>query len=106
MKRGRRLSFEDEDPLAGLANLFDIGIVFALGFMVSLVMYLGLPELLERKDMTLIKDPGTDQMEIILKQGDRIERLRATGGELRGNGGVRLGTAWRLDNGEVVYVPE
>jgi len=106
MKRGRRLSFEDEDPLAGLANLFDIGIVFALGFMVSLVLYLGLPELLGHEDLTLIKDPGTDRMEIIHKEGNRIERLRATGGELHGNGGVRLGTAWRLDSGEVVYVPE
>ncbi len=106
MRRGRSLSFHDEDPLAGVANLFDLGIVFALGFMVSLVLYLGLPELLGRQDFTLVKNPGQEDMEILRRRGQELEHYRATGGELRGEAGVRLGTAWRLASGEVIYVPD
>ncbi len=106
MKYGRRLHCTDEDPLVGLANLFDLGIVFALGFMVSLVLYLNLPELLGRQDLTLVKNPGQEDMEIIRRHGQQLEHYRATGGELRGETGVRLGTAWRLASGEVIYVPD
>ena len=38
MKRSRRLlGAADEDPLAGLANLFDTGLVFAVGLLVAAV---------------------------------------------------------------------
>ncbi|RMH04846.1 MAG: DUF2149 domain-containing protein [Planctomycetota bacterium] len=106
MRRGRRLGPTDEDPLAGVANLFDLGIVFALGFMVSLVLYLGLPELLQREDFTLVKNPGQEDMEILRREGERLEHYRATGGEVGGQAGERLGTAWRLESGEVIYVPD
>ena len=44
-------------------------------------------------------------MEMIVKRGERIERLRAS--EERGAGrGQRLGVAYRLESGEVIYVPE
>jgi len=106
LNKGRRLGSYDEDPLTGVANLFDLGIVFALGFMVSLVAYMGLPELLGRQEITLIKNPGQEGMEILHKSGKRLEHYRATGGSLRGGEGERLGTAYRLKSGEVIYVPD
>ncbi len=105
MSRIRRLGDEDHDPLQGVANFFDLGIVFALAFIVALIAYLGLPELLERKDVTLIKNPGTAEMEIIRKKGVKIERYRISRQQLGGEG-EKLGTAYRLKSGEVVYVPE
>lgn len=44
-------------------------------------------------------------MEIIKKKGLKIEKYRATSLELGGEG-EKLGTAYRLKSGEVVYVPE
>jgi len=106
MSRIRRLAEADEeDPLAGVANFFDLGIVFALGFMVALISYMGLPELLAKEEVTLVKNPGTERMEVIRKKGKTIERYRVTESTLSGDG-VRLGTAYRLPSGEVVYVPE
>lgn len=106
MSRLRRLATEvDDDPLSGLANLFDLGIVFALGFMLALIAHLGLRELLDRGDVTLVKNPGTPEMEIIRREGKKLERYRVSHERLDGEG-VKLGTAYRLVNGEVIYVPE
>ena len=40
-----------------------------------------------------------------MKKGVKIERLRMTEEEVGGSG-KRLGVAYRLPNGEVVYIPE
>lgn len=95
----------DDDPLQGVANFFDLGIVFALGFMIALIAYIGLPELIQKEDFTLVKDPGTKQMEIIQKKGQKISRYRVSK-ETAGGEGELLGTAYRLANGEVIYVPQ
>lgn len=106
MKNIRRLGeLEDGDPLHGVANFFDLGIVFALGFLLALMAFFGLPELLEKSDVTLVKNPGTPQMEIIHKKGIKLERYRITSQELGGEG-QWLGICYRLKSGEVVYVPE
>ncbi|MHC1573327.1 MAG: DUF2149 domain-containing protein, partial [Candidatus Syntropharchaeales archaeon] len=48
--RQRRLEsiFEDEDgPLASVANLFDVAMVFAVALLVALVLSYNIPELLD-----------------------------------------------------------
>ena len=105
MRRIRTLGAVTADPLEGVANFFDLGVVFALAFMVSLISYLGLPEVLQQRDVTLVKNPGTEQMEIIRKRGRRLERYRISRKRLGGEG-EKLGTAYRLKSGEVIYVPE
>ena len=106
-KNRRRRVWEemDEDPGAGLLNLFDVWIAFAVALLLAMVSYMRMPELLSRGDLTVIKNPGTPEMEIIQKQGQKIDHYHATQQQLTGQG-VRLGTAYRLSTGEVVYVPE
>ena len=101
----RETDAADDDPLSGMANLFDAAMVFAVALMVALVSYFKLPELLQMQDMTMIKNVGKEDMEIIVKKGKKITKYRASTD--RGVGrGRKLGTAYRLENGDVIYVPE
>ena len=73
-RRLRPRSFLDDsegevDPLAGMANLFDVAMVFAVALMVALVSYLRVPALLQDKDYTIITNPGQPDMEIVVKEG-------------------------------------
>jgi hypothetical protein len=110
-KRYRRtglINNEDEqNPLTGVANLFDIAMVFSVALLVSLVMSYQMPELLSpTEDITLVKNPGQKDMQIIIKEeGQPLEVLNMTD-QIGGGQGEALGTAYKLADGRVVYVPE
>lgn len=95
---------EDDDPLAGMANLFDVAMVFAVALMVALVSYLQVPALLKKNDYTVITNPGTPEMEIVVKQGEEIKHYEASQSQGAGQGEL-LGQAYRLPDGRVIYVP-
>jgi len=59
----------------------------------------------ETSDVTLFKQTSTGELEIITKKGPTITVQKATDRSMSGQG-VRLGTAYRLSSGEVIYVPE
>ncbi len=53
----------------------------------------------------MVKNAGRPDMEIVVKDGRTITRY--TPAEEAGEGkGRRIGTAYQLDNGEIIYVPE
>ncbi len=101
-------SGEDGDPLGGVVNLFDASMVLVVALILALAGSASLAEVAARmstRDITIVTNPGRPDMEMIVKRGERIERLRAS--EERGAGrGQRLGVAYRLESGEVIYVPE
>ena len=100
-----RHSGVDDDPLSGVANLFDVAIVFAVALMLALVTYHSLPELVSStSNVTIVKNPGTPDMEIIIKQGEKVEIQKITDEDVYGRGRV-MGTTFLLDSGEVIYVP-
>ncbi len=102
----RLLTSRDDDPLTSVANLFDVAMVFAVALLLALVTHFQLPELLSgQQDITIVKNPGKSNMEIIRRKGLKLEHFRMTTQTLGGEG-ERLGTAYRLKTGEVVYVPE
>lgn len=97
---------EDEDPLSGVANLFDVAMVFAVALLVMLVVSYSVPELLDdESDLTVVKNPGQPNMQIIIKEGKTLKTLNMTE-ELAGGQGNRMGTAYRLESGEIIYVPD
>ncbi|MDD4330883.1 MAG: DUF2149 domain-containing protein [Methanosarcinaceae archaeon] len=98
---------EDQNPLTGVANLFDVAMVFSVALLVALVMSYHLPELLNPdEDISIVKNPGQQDMKIILKEkGKPIEVLNMTD-NIGGGTGEALGTAYKLANGQVIYVPE
>ncbi|MCP4114422.1 MAG: DUF2149 domain-containing protein [Desulfobacteraceae bacterium] len=95
-----------EDPLSGLANLFDIGLVFIVGLILALFSTLHMEELLDKDaEITIMKKNTRGEMEIITKKGKNVTIKRVTQTEAQGRG-ERLGTAYRLENGSMVYVPD
>lgn len=105
---GRSAGGDGNDPLLGLINLFDASMVLVVAMLVALVGKGSLAEVaarLSQEDVTIVTNPGKPGMEMIIKRGPKIEKLKATGETGQGKG-KRLGTAFRLENGEVIYVPE
>ncbi|MBD1421389.1 DUF2149 domain-containing protein [Sphingobacterium chuzhouense] len=106
-RRFRRTDDEALDPIAAVANLFDFSLVFAVALMVALVTRYGMSEILSQEDFSMIKNPGKDNMEIITKKGDKVEKYRADSNEEAGGSkGKKIGTAYQLDNGEIIYIPD
>lgn len=96
---------EDVDPISSLANLFDVAMVFAVALMVAFVLRTQLTEFLTDKDVTCVKNAGKPDMEIIVKKDNKITRYQSEAS--RGNGkGRKVGVAYELENGEIIYVPE
>lgn len=93
----RRLGATDDDPLSGVANFFDLGIVFSLGFMLTLATLMGAAP--------KGKGEAEKARDAFDSKTAKQARLRESNERLRG-AGERLGTAYRLANGEVVYVPD
>lgn len=98
----RRLRLSDpgyDDPLEGMANLFDLGVVFALGFGIAILAQVS------KHDPARAAEALKQSAEAVPEQAAALKRFRSTDESLGGNG-TRLGTAYRLADGEVVYVPE
>lgn len=98
---------EGDDPLSSVANLFDVAMVFAVALLMALTTHLRhLPTALSADaDVTLVREPGTPEMEILRREGVELEHYKISEQTLGGDG-EKLGTAYRLKTGEVVYVPE
>lgn len=81
--RRRRLGVlndpKDDDPLSGVANLFDTAMVFAVALPLALVASYNIPELLQPEtNVTIVKNPGDPNMQIIIKDLDKIKVLNMT----------------------------
>jgi len=79
------------DPLDGLVNLFDIGIVLAVAFLIA-----GLGLTLNRTTHSLQRrTPSTQQTQALPSPA---------GAPLASGHGRPVGTVYRLSNGQLVYV--
>ena len=99
MRRNLLRKEEDNDPMSVVSNLFDVAMVFAVALMVALV---------SREDFTMVKNPGKENMEIITKEGEKINRYTPSEdtSSQSGKKGKKVGIAYELENGEIIYVPE
>lgn len=101
------LTEDDGDPLSVVVNLFDVAMVFAVALMVAMVMHMNMAEVFGQEDFTIVKNPGRENMEIIQKKGREIETYKASSQtQDGGTRGRRLGTAYQLEDGRIIYVPE
>ena len=97
---------EDSDPLSVVVNLFDVAMVFAVALMVAMVMHMNMTEVFTQEDFTVVKNPGKENMEIIMKEGNKINKYTLFEQQGSGAQGKRVGISYELENGEIIYVPE
>ena len=108
MKRRLLNRAEDDDPMSVVSNLFDVAMVFAVALMVALVTRFNMTEMFSQEDFTMVKNPGKENMEIITKEGQTINKYTPSQDQEKKDGkkGKKVGIAYELDNGEIIYVPE
>lgn len=109
MRRRRSLlrKGEDSDPMSVVSNLFDVAMVFAVALMVALVSRYNMTEMFSQEDFTMVKNPGKDNMEIITKEGEKINRYTPSeDSDPSSCKGKRVGVAYELENGDIIYTPE
>lgn len=100
-----KLLDEDDDinPALSLVNLVDVFLVLVAALLIAIAQNPMNPFLAE--NVTVIKNAGTPEMEMIIKNGEKIETYKSRG-EIGSGAGVKAGTAYKLPDGSIVYIPE
>ncbi len=81
------------DPLDGMVNLFDLGLVLALAFLLVAISSLATKESAPR-----------DEDAVVVKPDQRSGTVPESGGERVIGHGKEVGKVYRLDDGRLVYV--
>jgi hypothetical protein len=100
--RARHRGDRAGDPLDGLVNLFDLGIVLAVAFLLAALQSVNLSDLLTHQNVTLLRTQANSQT-LIVKKGDSIKTVRLSKQTVTGSGRP-VGQVYRLADGRLVYV--
>jgi len=102
----RRLAIleeDDDDPMLSAVNLVDVFLVLVVALLVALsIRQQGQPD---GESVTIIRNAGQPDMEITVRERGQEVRFKGTG-EQGAAQGQRAGVAYRLPDGQIVYVPE
>ena len=93
--RARTRADREGDPLDGLVNLFDLGIVLAVGFLIAALSSAKLtPDVLESKQRPpVVAQPNEESAPIELDPGQRVVGR-----------GKEIGTVYELEDGRTIIV--
>ena len=96
---------EDEslNPILSAVNLIDVFLVIIAALMISIAQNPLNP--FNAEDVTVIKNQGKKNMEIITKKGKKITKYKSNGKIGEGEG-EKAGVAYKMKDGSIVYVPE
>ena len=94
--RARRHEDRAGDPLDGLVNLFDLGIVLAVAFLLAALSSL---HVLDQLAQHGLRAPDT----ITVNPGDKVKQVPPNAQRVVGRG-KQVGQVYRLDDGRLIYV--
>lgn len=107
MSKARKLSIleddELDDPILSVVNAVDLFLVI-IAILFIIIMENPLNPFTEEK-VVVIKNPGQENMEMTIKEGEKMEKYQSTGKIGQGEG-MKAGVTYRLKDGSFVYVPE
>jgi hypothetical protein len=96
--RARNREDRAGDPLDGLVNLFDLGIVLSVAFLLAALSSLHLAGTITRNGLR------ANQAKVIrIQKGQTVAPLPKPGAKTIGRG-VQTGVVYRLADGQLVYV--
>lgn len=102
--RRRLLEDSDEDdPILSVVNLIDVFLVIIAALLLAVAQSPANP--FSAEQVTIVKNPGKQNMEVIIKDGTKIEHYKASG-EIGEGQGAKAGVAYKMKDGTMVYVPE
>jgi hypothetical protein len=93
------------DPLDGLVNLFDLGIVLSVAFLLAALSSLRLDDILTNERVEVIRNTSKGQ-QIITREGQKVTRIQLQPGQRVVGRGDRIGSVYRLNDGRIVYVED
>ncbi|WP_431862122.1 DUF2149 domain-containing protein [Azospirillum sp.] len=94
---------EADDPILSVVNLIDVFLVIIAALLLAAANNPMNPFSADK--VTMIKNPGQPDMEIVVKDGEKLERYKSSGSVGQGEG-TKAGVAYRLKDGSMLYVPE
>lgn len=95
----------EEDPMLGVANLFDVALVFIVALFLSLMSTWQVLDFFNPEAEITVMKKVRDTWEIVTKKGKEVKVRKVTDRKVGGNEGMRLGTAYKLKDGRVIYIP-
>ncbi len=94
---------EEEDPITSVVNLIDVFLVIIAVLLMVIIQNPLNP--LTADSVVVVKNPGQENMEMIVKEGETLTHYTSSG-EVGEGEGVKAGITYRLKDGSMVYVPE
>jgi hypothetical protein len=94
---------DGDDPILSVVNIIDVFLVIIAVLLVAVMENPINPFAMQ--NAVVIKDPGESTMEMIVKKGNELKRYQSSG-QIGEGQGQKAGTAYRLKDGSMIYVPE
>lgn len=97
---------EEDDslnPMLSAVNLIDVFLVIIAALLITIAQNPLNPY--SSDNVTVIKNPGEKNMEIVIKKGKEIKKYKSEGNIGQGDG-EKAGVAYKLKDGSMVYIPE
>ncbi|MEX0620587.1 MAG: DUF2149 domain-containing protein [Solirubrobacterales bacterium] len=92
------------DPLDGLVNLFDIGIVLSVAFLLAALSSLDLTSVITERNQSLEQRVEVPADSVFSNPGDEVETIEIQPGQEVVGRGEPLGTLYRLEDGRTIVV--
>lgn len=94
---------DGDDPILSVVNIVD---VFLVVIAVLLIAILENPlNPFTTQSAMVVKNPGKENMELLIKEGKELKHYKASG-QIGEGQGIKAGVAYRLKDGSMIYVPE
>lgn len=96
------LAEDDDDPMLSAVNLVDVFLVLVVALLTAVAAQ---SQSNANENVTIIRNPGQPNMEVVVRENGKEIKFKGAG--MAGAGeGQRAGVAYKLKDGNIVYVPE
>ena len=99
-RRARHHEDRSGDPLDGLVNLFDLGIVLAVAFLLAALSSINVTPDQLRENRPQERDPR----DVVVKPGEKAQETKVQSEEEVVGRGAPIGTVYQLEDGRQILV--